>query len=114
MIFDPFDVVIFSFPFAEKRGAVVRPVVILTSPSAFGTHTGVAIVAMITSARRSGWPQDVRLSNLDAAGLQQPCIVRMKLNTAALERVERKIGSLAEADRDAVRVSLRNLFASIL
>lgn len=113
MIFEPFDVVTFSFPFVERRGVVTRPVVILSPFKGFGVETGVAIVAMITSARHSAWPHDVILSDLGAAGLKQPCIVRMKLNTAALDRMDRKIGALAEVDREAMRTSFRKLFASV-
>jgi mRNA interferase MazF len=109
--FKPFDVVTFAFPYVEKAGFVRRPAVILSGHDAFSTESGVSIVAMITSAKRSAWPLDIAISDLAIAGLSQPCVIRMKLNSAAHELVDRHIGTLSQADRDAVRSSLRKLFA---
>lgn len=110
MIFKPFDVVTFAFPFVEKAGFVIRPVVILSGHDGLRDESGISIVAMITSAKRSAWPLDVAISDLAVAGLSQPCVIRMKLNSAAHELVDRHIGALAKPDCAAVTATLRQLF----
>lgn len=109
MIFEPFDVIIFGFPYVEKARIVKRPAVVLTPHKDFGETSGIAIVAMITSARNSAWPFDIPISDLAGAGLMQPCSVRMKINSASYELIEKRIGSLAPSDRKAVSDGLRRL-----
>lgn len=109
MTFEPFDTVVVPFPFADRAQSVVRPALILSPHADFGDQTGVAVAAMITSAQQSGWPLDVDITDLAAAGLRVPCLVRMKLNTIEYGLIGKKIGSLAEADRAKVRAALAAL-----
>ena len=113
MIFEPFDVVVLPFPFADRAQTVARPALVLSPHAGFGERSGVVLVAMITSAKRSDWPFDVPIVDLDAAGLRIPCLIRMKLNTIAHELVDRRIGTLGEADRVAMRAAMRALFGGI-
>jgi mRNA interferase MazF len=108
--FKPFDVVTFAFPFVEKSGFVTRPVVVLSGHSGFSAESGISIVAMITSAKRSAWPLDFEISDLTVAGLTHPCVVRMKLNSAAHDLVDRHIGTLSEADRVSLISGIKQLF----
>ena len=110
MIFEPFDVIIFGFPYVEKARIVKRPAVVLSQYKGFGEASGIAIVAMITSALNSVWPLDIAISDLADAGLTQPCSVRMKINSASYELIEKRIGSLSLSDREVVSVNLRQLF----
>lgn len=114
MTFEAFDVVTLPFPFAERDQIVVRPALVLTSHRAFGCQSGIAIVAMITSAKRSAWPFDVPIADLAAAGLRVPCVVRAKLNAIDYALIERKIGAAGATDRDAIAVALRGLLADVL
>ena len=114
MTFEPFDVVTLPFPFADRNQSVVRPALVLTSHAGFGAGSGVALVAMITTASRSRWPLDVALADLPAAGLKVGCVVRAKLNSVDLELIDRKIGALGGADRLAVGAALRQLLAGVL
>ena len=109
MIFEPYDTVVVPFPFADRTQAVVRPALILSRHAGFGDGTGVAVAAMITSAQQSDWPLDVAITDLAAAGLRVPCVVRMKLNTIDYGLIGKRIGSLAAADRAAVREALARL-----
>ena len=109
MTFDRFDVVVTPFPFADRATVVARPGVILSDWASFGSHTGVALVAMVTSARHSAWPMDVPVADLAAAGLSVPCLVRMKLNSIDASLMERRIGRLADVDAAAVKVALSHL-----
>lgn len=114
MIFEPYDVVIVPFPFADRQRSIVRPALVLTGHGSFGQQSGIAIVAMITSASHSSWPFDVPITDLNSAGLSMPCLVRQKLNSVALALVERKIGTLADADRTSVGTAVRHLLKDVI
>ena len=79
------------------------------SHGGFASATGVVLLAMITTGRASQWPLDVPVGDLDAAGLKHGCVVRMKLATVDVRRIDRKVGRLAERDRRAVLDSLSRL-----
>lgn len=106
MTFDAFDVIVTPFPFADKGVQRRRPALVLSAWEEFGSATGVAIIAMITTGRASLWPFDVPIGDLGAAGLRHTCVVRMKLATLSFERVGAKIGRLADSDAQAVGESL--------
>jgi mRNA interferase MazF len=108
--FKPFDVVTFAFPFVEKAGYVTRPVVVLSGHAGFSAESGISIVVMITSAKRTAWPLDFEITDLAVAGLTRPCVVRMKINSAAHELVDRHIGTLSETDRGSLIAATRQLF----
>ncbi len=112
--FEPFDVVTMVFPYADRNSSAVRPSVILTDYDSFGRQSGIVIVAMITSAKRSAWPFDIEISELGKAGLRVPCVVRTKLNAIDYRLMDRKIGEMGESDRLAIRTALRGVFAGVL
>ena len=109
MTFDVFDVVVTQFPFADQNAEKKRPAVILSRFDDFGSETGVALLAMITTGRASQWPLDVAVRDLEAAGLKHSCVVRMKLATLDFRRIDRKLGRLADKDREAVVGALSRL-----
>jgi hypothetical protein len=54
-------------------------------------------LAMITSAKRSGWAGDVPIPDLSEAGVHGPCLVRSaKIATLEHMRVDRKIGRISQ------------------
>ena len=81
MDYDRFEVVIVPFPFTDKAQVKRRPALVLSSHTAFGRRAGHSVMAMITSAQNPPWPLDVPISDLVAAGLPAPSVVRMKLFT---------------------------------
>ena len=101
-----FDVLIVPFPFAERDSVKRRPALALSSAD-FIARTGTVVVAMITSRGHSPWPHDVPLSDLQAAGLHTPCVVRWKLATRDVRLIAGRAGSLAPTDRAAVRAAMR-------
>ena len=64
---------------------------------------------MITSARQSSWPLDWPIEDLLAAGLPQPCVVRLKLFTLDERLVLGRLGALVAAYRTAVAAQLAKL-----
>lgn len=110
MTFDRFDTVVVPFPFGDRHTTKRRPALLL-SDGGFADATENAILAMITSAKQSDWPGDTALSDLQAAGLPQPCKVRMKIFTLDKRLIEQRIGSLSQADRIAVTTALKTVIA---
>ena len=109
MAFDRWDVVVVPFPFTDRPVLRRRPALVVSRPEALGTTVGQSVLAMITSAAHSRWPLDVPLTDLTAAGLPAPSVVRMKLFTLDDRLVERRAGTLATEDVAAVRSALTRL-----
>jgi len=104
------DIAIVPFPFTDMALAKPRPALAL---SAFAANDacGNTVFAMITTAAKSHWPQDVPLKDGAAAGLTAASVVRIKLFTLDNRLVSRKIGALSSRDRQAVRKMLRGVMA---
>lgn len=112
MVYDAFDVIVVPFPFTDGNATRRRPALVLSAAAAFNRKTNHAVLAMITSAVNSSWPLDVPISDLEAAGLVSPSVVRMKLFTLDYRFVLRKAGALAAKDRSTVRKALARLLAT--
>lgn len=77
------------------------------------TETGVAFLAMITSADNSPWFGDVAISNLRGAGLPAPSVVRpAKIMTFNIDRIVKRLGTLPKADQDKVAANFAKLLAT--
>lgn len=111
--FKAFDVVAVPFPFSDRNKAKKRPALVLSSTRKFNDLIGQSVLAMITTVKASTWPNDVAISDLKHAGLSASSVVRFKLFTLDHRLILNKIGSLAEQDRKAVVVSLREILADI-
>lgn len=108
MTFKAFEVVVVPFPFTDSAATKRRPALVLSSQG-FNDRAAHLVLAMITSHENRGWPLDVELRDLAAAGLSHPSVVRMKLFTLDERFVLRRAGSLAAPDRAAVRRALAML-----
>lgn len=105
------DVVVIPFPFTERRVVKPRPALVLSGEEFNSTH-GQVVVAMITTAARSAWPNDVAIGDLPSAGLRHPSVVRWKVFTIPGEAIGPRIGSLAEADAERVAIGLRSVLGA--
>ena len=103
-IFDRFDVVVVPFPFSEKTGRKRRPALVLSNREF--NRAGHTVLAMITTSGHHPWPGDCRITDLEAAGLPLPCIVRMKLFTLDNRIILRTLGHLSDADLARVETNL--------
>jgi len=79
----------------------------------FGKQSGHSLMVMVTSARHSEWPLDVRIKDRSAAGLHADCVVRMKLFTLDHRLVPGQLGRLSESDRDSVESAIRQLLPAL-
>jgi mRNA interferase MazF len=111
----PFDVVLLPFPFTDLRTTRQRPCVILSAfqPKGLAEHY---VVAMVTS-QLSGlaFPGDTVLAKWSEAGLPKPSLVRMaKVVTVDRSLIRKKVGTLEEADRKAIRRQFRQVFSELV
>jgi mRNA interferase MazF len=104
------DIAIVPFPFTDMAVAKPRPALVL-SDRAVNESSGHTVFAMITTASRSHWPQDVPLKDAAAAGLRVESLVRGKLFTLDNRLISRTIGHISRRDRAAVRAVLKALVA---
>lgn len=104
----PGAVLVLPFPFTDRQAEKRRPAVVLSSRG-FNRDARHLVVAMVTSAEHQGWPLDVPVSNLDAAGLSHESVVRMKLFTLDERLVLRRAGALDAADWSRLTTTLSQL-----
>ena len=109
MGFDRYAVVRVPFPFTDRNTTKNRPAVVLSDPLAFNTPAGHSVMAMITSQANAPWPLDCALTDLAAAGLPAPSVVRLKLFTLDHRLVRGEIGKLSPADVQGLRAGLARL-----
>jgi mRNA interferase MazF len=105
---DAGDVAIVPFPFTDIAVAKPRPALALSSRRA-NEDSGNTVFAMITTAGRSHWPQDVPLTDCHSAGLTAASLVRIKLFTLDNRLIARRIGVLSARDRKAVHQMVHGL-----
>lgn len=106
-IYDQWDVVVVPFPFVERFGAKRRPAVVLSA--ADFNSAGNTVLAMITTAPAGEWASDVRIADLEGAGLPTPCVIRCKLFTIDNRLLVRRAGELSARDRAAAKRSLKKV-----
>ena len=99
--FDPFDVVIVPFPYADRLAEKRRPALVISNRK-LAAH-GLVWVAMITSADNEPWASDIAIADLDRAGLPAPSVVRpAKIACIEPSRIDRRIESIAVSLPDDV------------
>jgi mRNA interferase MazF len=104
--FDPFDIVVVPFPYADRLAEKRRPALVISNRK-LAAH-GLIWVAMITSADNESWGSDVAIANLSRAGLPAPSVVRpAKIACIEPSRIDRRIGRLDKAAARNVGQRLR-------
>ena len=77
------DVIKVPFPYTDRPTRQSRPALVVSVGGIENAH-GLLWVVMITSAENRGWPGDVPIHNLAAAGLPVPSVIR----TAKIATIE--------------------------
>ncbi|MGH8796689.1 MAG: type II toxin-antitoxin system PemK/MazF family toxin [Caldimonas sp.] len=81
--FERGDVVKVPFPYTDRSTRRSRPALVVSTSAALESH-GLLWIVMITSAENRGWPGDIGVSGLAAAGLPVPSVIR----TAKIATIE--------------------------
>jgi mRNA interferase MazF len=109
--FEQFSVVRVPFPFTDRNATKNRPALVISAANVFNSVAGHSVMAMITSAENTPWPLDCAISDLKAAGLPAPSVVRFKLFTLDHRLVRGELGRLAKIDKQAVVGRIDALFS---
>jgi mRNA interferase MazF len=104
------DIVKVPLPYKDRPVRQRRPALVVAADEIEAAH-GLIWLIMITSAENRGWPDDVRISDLRAAGLPAPSIVRPAKIATVDARDAKRLGALPVADREAVASRLRGIFS---
>lgn len=111
MAYKKYDVVTVPFPFTDSAMQKRRPALVLSDHASFNAKIGHSVMAMITSEKNAPWSLDVKISDIEQAGLPAPSVVRMKLFTLDHRFVVARVGALSDADRLLVNDALDVLLA---
>ncbi len=106
MICRQYDVVVVPFPFTDKPIAKKRPALVLSNTNF--NQSNHTILAMITTKSHPVWPGDFQIDDIETAGLNIPCLVRLKLFTLDNRLIFRKIGHLTDDDANQIEIQLRS------
>jgi mRNA interferase MazF len=112
-IFEVWDIVKVPFPYTDRPVRQRRPALVAAAGEIEAAH-GLLWLVMITSAENRGWPGDVGISDLRAAGLPAPSIVRPAKIATVDARDAQRLGTLPGADRKAVAAGLRAILGAVL
>ena len=112
-IFEVWDIVKVPFPYTDRPVRQRRPALVVAAGEIEAAH-GLLWLVMITSAENRGWPGDIGISDLRAAGLPAPSIVRPAKIAMVDGRDAQRLGTLACADRKAVAGNLRAILTAVL
>ena len=106
MPLQPFDIVVVPFPYTDRLAEKRRPAVVISATTVNDLYK-LAWLAMITSAVNPRWDCDVNISDINSTGLPAPSRIRpVKIATADVGRIVRKIGHLSSADAKALQAKL--------
>ena len=107
----PFDVVVVPFPYADRLAEKRRPAIVVSAP-VVSTRYKLVWLAMVTSAVNPRWDCDVDISDLKPTGLPAPSRIRpVKIATADVARVVRRIGRLSAGDMATLKKAMAVLLA---
>ncbi len=106
MTSDRGDIVLVGFMFSDESERKFRPAVVISSRG-YNRERQEAIVAAITSNIRRRLFGDYLIAEWKGAGLLFPSMATGILRTIKRAMIDRKIGSLAKSDLDAIDRELR-------
>jgi mRNA interferase MazF len=104
------DVVLVGFIFSDESGTKLRPALVVSS-AAYHRGRQELVVAAITSNVRRRLYGDHVMTDWKSAGLLFPSTVTGIIRTVKRSMIERKLGSLANPDREAVDREFRRSLA---
>jgi mRNA interferase MazF len=110
--FDAWDIVKVPFPYTDRPVRQRRPALVVAAGELQAAH-GLLWLAMITSAANRGWPGDVGISDIAAAGLPIASIVRPAKIATIEARDAEWLGKLPTDNRAAIRRYFGERFARL-
>ena len=111
--FEVWDIVKVPFPYADRPVRQRRPALVAAAGELQDRHNLLWVV-MITSAEHRGWPGDTAISDIGAAGLPAPSVVRPTKIAVIDARDAEPLGRLPEPDRAAIAADIAVRLAPVL
>ena len=101
------DVVVVPFPYTDRLAEKRRPALVISNVRL--VRFGVVWIAMITSAENEPWACDVRIVDINRAGLPAASVIRpAKIASIEPARILRRAGKLDRATAHAVAQRVRD------
>ena len=97
------DIVLVPFPFTHQRTTKRRPAVVVSSDAYHRERPDLIILAVTSQARPETAFGEASVTKWKQAGLLRPSVLKPVLATIERGLVLRKLGRLADEDRDALR-----------
>jgi len=105
------DVVLVPFPFTDQRASKRRPAVVVSTTAYHADHINLILMGISSQVSASPRVGEVKVTDWKKAGLIGPSVVKAVMTTIERRMVIRKLGTLSDADRDAVALALRLMLA---
>jgi mRNA interferase MazF len=109
MPFEFGDIVLVPFPFTSQAAAKKRPAVVASSRAYNTAKPDVILMAVTSQLRASPVLGEVWLQDWKIAGLIKPSAVKPVFATFEQSLVIRQLGTLATADREALRKAITQI-----
>lgn len=104
------DVVLVPFPFTDQSTTKQRPAVVVSSARYQAERPDLILMAITGQLRENPAVGELIVRGWQAAGLLKPSVIKPILTTLEQRLVRRRLGTLNEQDRQA----LRNVLAVII
>ena len=103
------DVVLVPFPFTDQTTAKKRPAVVVSSAAYQAERPDLIILAITSRSRGTTTVGEAPVTKWQEAGLLKPSVFKPLLTTIEKGLVLRKLGRVADLDREKLREVLRNI-----
>lgn len=107
--YKPYDIVVVPFPFSDSFQKIKYRPALVVSGLEYNQNNNTQILAMITSAKKSAFWKDHKITDYTNTNLQTKCFVRMKLFTVDSSLIKIKIGSLGKKDAAQISKNLKEI-----
>lgn len=94
------DIVLVPFPFTDQTASRRRPAVAVSGPDYHARHPDLIWMPVTSQMRSDARQDDVVVMHWREAGLLKPSAVKPVVATVERSLVIRKLGNLAQVDRD--------------
>lgn len=103
------DVVLVPFPFTDQTTVKKRPAIVVSSEEYNFNRPDLVLMAVTSQVREPAPYGDTLVNHWEAAGLIKPSVMKPIFTTVGKGLVLKRLGELAEDDRQALRDSLQEI-----
>ena len=103
------DILLVPFPFTDQTTAKQRPAVVVSSSAYHRDRPDLILLAVTSQVRPANKVGEAAVTKWKEAGLIKPSVLKPLLTTIERGLIRRKLGSLTEQDRGALRTVLREI-----